>query len=132
MKPKNYYAKLKDKLLDDEIGGLWRNVYEMVNAMCDIVIEEGKNPNDFLETIVYWEKELPVGYDFALEMFVSYPLAISRWLADLTLSHGGEIIFRALSEDYKDPLCIGNEAKVYVIKLLMQDVISDAFYEDKE
>lgn len=129
---KDYYTKLKEKLLDDNIIGLEKNIFEMLNAMCDIVIEEDKNPNDFLETIVYWEKELPVGYGFALEMFVSYPLAISRWLADLTLSHGGEIIFRTLSEDYKDPLCIGNETKVYVIKLLMQDVISDAFYEDKE
>lgn len=130
MKPKNYYAKLKDKLLDDEIGGLWKNIYEMVNAMCDIVIEEGKNPNDFLETIVYWEKELPISYGFAIEMFESYPMTISRWLSNMTLSSGGEIFFITLSEKYNDPLCITNDAKAHVMRLLMQDAISDGLYED--
>lgn len=130
MKPKNYYAKLKDKLLDDEIGGLWKNIYEMVNAMCDIVIDEGKSPNDFLETIVYWEKELPISYGFAIEMFDSYPLAISRWLSKMTLSRGGEIFFMTLSEEYNDPLCITNEAKAHVMGWIMQDTISDGLYED--
>lgn len=129
MKPKNYYAKLKDKLLDDEIGGLWKNIYEMVNAMCDIVIDEGKNPNDFLETIVYWEKELPISYGFAIEMFDSYPLAISGWLSKMTLSRGGEIFFMTLSEEYNDPLCITNEAKVHVMRWIMQDTISDGLYK---
>lgn len=120
----NYYAALLQKLDDNNIGGLRRMLYEILNEECNNVIESGKNPNDYIEALLHGDKTLYIPPDVADDLFISYLEEVSQWLAELIVFGSGMDVFYNLAESFNDPLCVTREAREYVINLLLFDIIN--------
>lgn len=127
----NYYVALKQKLANENIRGLRHMLYRVVDFACDEVIENGKNPNDYLEALLHGNKVLYVPKDVSEDLFISYLDEVSKWLAELIIFGNGLDVFLELGNEYYDPLCATKEARDYVINLLLFDIINVGLEEEQ-
>ena len=130
--PTSYHKRLKNKANDPNITGLKKNLLEMMEGICDNIIEEDGDAEEYLEGVILWEREIPTNRFFARDMLMSYPLEISEWLADLGQTAGGTEIFESLCSLYNDPLCIKSETQFYLFHILFKDIISDELYNEED